>query len=120
MVLSFKTAKKIKSSEEHNKYYSYDSGIPGTYVPNMSEEDKLKFKAKHIKGSDERIEIRVSLWSNVVITVFKNPKNGNNIPSDKKHEIIKISANGQIHMSLDDYNNLQTAISEAKEILNNE
>ena len=57
-LLSFDKPKKVRSAEEHNKMFSSDSGIAGTYVPNMSKEDQLKWKAKHIKGDDERIEIR--------------------------------------------------------------
>ena len=59
MILSFKKPKKTLSTEEHNENYSSDCGIAGTYVSNMSKEDKQRFKAKHIKGADERVEIRV-------------------------------------------------------------
>jgi hypothetical protein len=72
----FRHTKKIRSTAEHNSKYGSDSGIPGTYVPNMSEEDKNKWKAKHIKGDDERIEIRKSFNGvQILIVVFKKEFN---------------------------------------------
>lgn len=57
-ILCWDKPKKARTTEEHNKKYSSDSGVDGTYVPNMSEKDMLKWKAKHIKGDDTRVEIR--------------------------------------------------------------
>jgi len=57
-ILCFDKPKKLRSTEEHNETYQSDTNIAGTYVPNMSEEDKLKWKAKLIKGDDPRVEIR--------------------------------------------------------------
>ena len=76
-LLSFDKPKKIRSTEEHNKMFSSDSGISGTYVPNMSKEDQLKWKAKHIKGDDERVEIRKELTD-------YNGKECRSIPNMKK------------------------------------
>ena len=58
MILSFETPKKLRSAEKHNEMYQSNAGVNGTYVPNMSKEDMNLWKAKHIKGSDERVEIR--------------------------------------------------------------
>jgi hypothetical protein len=57
-VLSFDKPKKLRSADEHSKMHTSDAYVDGTYVPNMSEKDKLKWKAKHIGGDDPRIEIR--------------------------------------------------------------
>jgi hypothetical protein len=57
-VLSFDKPKKLRSTDEHAQMYSSDTNVDGTYAPNMSEKDKLKWKAKHIGGDDPRIEIR--------------------------------------------------------------
>jgi hypothetical protein len=73
MLLSFEQPKKIRPTKEHNEMYSSDSGVAGTYVPNMSDEDRKRWKGKHIKGEDERIEIRKSLSGvQLLIVVYKN------------------------------------------------
>lgn len=134
-ILSFDKPKKIRSTEEHNKKFSSDSGIAGTYVPNMSKEDRLKWKAKHIKGDDERIEIRKELGgANVCVIVYKKEYD----PSypdfsyfdscrkeyddqmnewHKRHHNIKFSTNGKIDMTWNDWWDLQEAVKEALEIL---
>lgn len=57
-LLNFDVPKKVRSSKEHAAEFSSDTGIPGTYVPNMSKADLLTWKAKKIGGEDPRIEIR--------------------------------------------------------------
>jgi hypothetical protein len=122
MILSFEKPEKIRSTEEHNKMFSSDCGVAGTYVPNMSEEDRKKFKAKHIKGEDERIEIRVEMGSNILIIVYKNPKVvkcdfHNYKEYAKKHQNIQISMNGKLDLSFEQWENIGKAINEAKQIL---
>ena len=128
MILSFDTIKKVKTTEEHNSTYSSDSGIAGTYVPNMSKDDMQKWKAKHIKGDDERIEIRKTMHGTqlLIIVYKKNNKisweeairtNQRN-EYHKKHQDIHISMNGKLQLDLNDYKELNIAIDEAKDILN--
>jgi hypothetical protein len=61
MILSFDKPKKVRSADEHNAMHSSDSGVDGTYVPNMSAADMKKWKAKRIGGDDPRIEIRKTI-----------------------------------------------------------
>ena len=118
-ILSFEKPKKIRSTEEHNKMYSSDQPVPGTYVPNMSTEDRTKWRAKHIKGKDERIEIRKNMHGvNMVIVVSKNIKQH----LWREHMIVdhlnvSISANGKIYMDFSDFGDFQCAIREAMELL---
>lgn len=143
MILSFDKPKKIRSTEEHNKMYSSDCGVAGTYVPNMSEDDRLKWKAKHIKGNDERIEIRKELGgANLLVVVYKDsyippcpkyPDVRYNHPDYDKlyseykekerdyrnsHNEIKISTNGKMDISWKGWEELQQAILEAKMLMN--
>ena len=60
-LLCFDKPKKVRSTEEHNKTYMSDSGIAGTYVPNMSEEDKNKWKAKHIIVTGKQSNFTINL-----------------------------------------------------------
>ena len=142
-LLSFDKPKKVRTTEEHNKMFSSDCGVAGTYVPNMSKEDELKWKAKHIKGDDERVEIRKEFGgANLVVIVYKNQYNPPfpDSPSMKKyntpeyekeykryrerlkkyytkHNEIKISSNGTMDITWEDWRELQDAIKEAFEIL---
>ena len=146
-ILSFEKPKRLRKTSEHNKMYSSDSGIPGTYVPNMSKEDEKKFKAKHIRGDHERIEIRVTLGgANVNIFVFKNKYfpdfpdwpdydeyfKGMDDPAyiearkvyyekeknfKNSHNEIMISTNGKIAISFEQMGMINEAIEEARQIL---
>jgi hypothetical protein len=143
-ILSFDKPKKISSTEEHNKKFSSDSGIAGTYVPNMSEDDKLKWKAKHITGEDERIEIRKTFEGvQILIIVYKKEYHPSKpvFPEydgggkdfyweqanifyhadcaryDKRHENIRISMNGKLNLTWSNLSDMNEAIEEAYEIL---
>lgn len=142
-LLSFEIPKKIKTTEEHNNTYVADSAPPGVYVPNMSEEDRCKWKAKHIKGENERIEIRKGIGGvQLVIIVYKESfKNGQVEPNEPNredfnlwdeywdardkyndwfkgwHDDIKISMNGSLWLSNKEYKEMIQVIDEAKEIM---
>jgi hypothetical protein len=143
-VLDFEKPKKVRSTKDHNNRYMSDSGIAGTYVPNMSDADMAKFKAKHIKGDDERIEIRKSIDGvQLLIIVYKHeyqpPKpefpdydggsrdsyweQANAIYSadrknyDKRHGQVQMSMNGKLNMSLALWFDINEAVKEAFEIL---
>jgi len=57
-LLDWSKPKKARTTEEHNTTFVADGAPPGTYVPNMSDEDKRKWKAKRVGGKDPRVEIR--------------------------------------------------------------
>lgn len=120
-LINFEKPKKVLSTEDHNKQYSSDSGVNGTYVPNMSKEDRYKWKGKHIKGNNERVEVRKTFHGcNVLIIVYKltsyifEPNKYNRNPPTFD---IHISTNGAIKMTLSEYDELTKIIDECKEIL---
>ena len=126
-VLTFEKPKKVRTSEEHAVSHMSDCGVPGTYVPNMSQADNERWKAKHIKGDNERIEIRKSLDGvQLVIVVRKNPppkkpRGWDHNEWKKYHEEqnnIKISMNGSLWLSFKDHDDMNQAITEAIDILN--
>lgn len=122
-IIDFERPKKVLPTKKHNAKYSSDSGIPGTFVPNMSEDDMVKWKGRHFRGNDERIEIRKTFqWTNgkpypdgrnyysqVLIVVRKNPIND---------PAVVISTNGKVGMNISEYQQFTEAINEANEILN--
>jgi hypothetical protein len=140
----FRKTKKLRSGEEHNAQYTSDSGISGTYVPNMSDVDMNKWKAKHITGDDERIEIRktfngVQLLIIVYKKLYQPPKpsfpeydggskdfyweQANIFNSQdckryaKRHNGIKISMNGKLDLTFNNFGDIQEVVREAIEIL---
>ena len=120
-ILSFEKPKKLRKTEEHNKMYQSDSGIAGTYAPNMSKEDQNLWKAKHIKGDDERIEIRKSIGgAQMLIVVYKKiryvPWNIDSTEWNKNHNNVRISMNGKVDMLFHEYDHMVQAIIEAKGI----
>jgi len=120
MILSFEKPKKIRSTENHNEMNMSDSGVAGTYVSNMSDADKKRFKAKHIKGNDERVEIRVQMNGvNILIKVFKNKKEtkGDWRERAKDNSDMQMSMNGKLDITLDEWVLINDSIYEAKCLL---
>lgn len=117
-VLQFDKPKKIRSTEENNEMYKADNAPPGVYVPNMSVEDMLKWKAKKVSGQSERVEIRKTIsfpeWNaaQMVCVVFKDLEN--NGPA------VKITSNGKLIFSRQEWENFKAGVEEAFKILGEE
>lgn len=105
MLLSFDQPKKLRSTKEHNDKYSSDSHVPGTYVPNMSDADRAKWKAKLITGDDPRVEIRKTVPRGVQVAIAV------------RMDTVMISANGRMIWDAKEWKELSSAISEARIIL---
>ena len=137
-VLTFEVPKKINSTQKHNEMHLSNADVNGTYVPNMSKEDMNRWKAKHIKGDDERVEIRKTLDGvQVLIVVYKKeyqpkypkyPTDINKIGAysryqnqrnewTKRHQNVRISMNGKLDMTWDNWWDMTEAIKEAMEVL---
>lgn len=106
-LLSFDKPAKVRSTEEHNEMYISDSGVAGTYVPNMSDKDMLAWKAKYIGGNNPRIEIRKTLANKMYV----------NIKLIVTLESVQMSQNGTAYWNSEDWFDLHTAILEARSIL---
>jgi hypothetical protein len=120
-VLSWEQPKKKMPKEEWLKITA-DSAPLGVYTPNMSKKDMLKWKAKHIKGKDERVEIRKSfhhtngkkypdhvVYSAQMVMIIR--KEANDQPQ------VLISTNGKIGMSLETWLDTEAAVKEAFAVL---
>ncbi len=93
---------KLIDQKIHNETYIFDGGPLGGYVPNMSLDDRRKWKAKlvGVRSSTPTVEIRKEMGSNVLIKVTK--------------EGIKISSNGPFYMDEKTYDEFNQAIKEAR------
>lgn len=127
-MINWDTPKKIRSTEDHNRVNSSDCGVPGTYVPNMSMDDQRAWKGKHInKGKvGERIELRKTFdtcgnYAQVLVVLSDEgfDKNGSGVgfPTGKERGNIKISANGKLEMTYDEWDELKDVISVAKSVM---
>ncbi len=108
-MLSWEKPKKTMTTEEWNSI-SADGAPPGVYTPNMSKEDREKWKAKKIGGKDPRVELRkmtggkvgkTSICANVLLVVRPNGS-------------VVWSANGK---SIFDIGDIIMALKEAKDAL---
>lgn len=118
-VLDWNKPKKLRPQAEHNRTYVADGAPDGAYVPNMSDEDKLKWKAIYHGGSDPRVEIRKSFYhhndkpypnhigysAQALIVVRVN--------ANSDEPTVLISANGKMGMTLTEAMDLPKAIREA-------
>jgi len=130
MILSWDKPEQIMSPEAW-KGISADGAPPGVYVPNMSEVDCKKWKAKLIKGKHPRVEIRKSThcsgkslnpkfpWGGgcsaeiLIIVGLKGVKHRQTL-----HDCnIKMSQNGASSFSFDEFQQLQQAVKEARAVL---
>lgn len=119
MALDFEKPKKKISTEDWKKNYSFDGGPEGGYVPNMSETDRQKLRAKTFyKTDDPRIEIRTSRSAQVVIVVrLEETFKMHYTKSYLDNKNVRISANGPIQLSFDEFKELNDGINEARDLL---
>lgn len=105
--INWEKPKQARSTEEHNAIHSSDSGIGGTYVPNMSDKDAYAWKGKIINRGkpDARVELRKTFsgGGNLAQVLIILTKDG-----------MKISTNGAIQMMFDDWNILRCVVDEAQ------
>lgn len=121
-ILSFGKPKKVMSSEEYAKSAASDTGIPGTYTGNMSEDSKLAWKAKIVgsRSGNHQIEIRTTEpKANLVIVV--NGRMRTEIPAKKWVKAhyatpseVKLSANGPTYYTTALWDRLAQAVDEAR------
>lgn len=121
-ILDWDKPKKAMSTEEWQSI-SADGAPPGVYVPNMSDDDMKKWKAKLIGGKNPRVEIRK--------TVAGSPR-----PAPKRMQSwtatitnyaqvliivdadsVRISANGTMDFQITEFIELDAAVKEARLVL---
>lgn len=93
--------------------YQADSAPPGTYMPNMSDEWKNRWKAKLLgqrspRYSRLRVEVRKTVtggpYAQVLIVVYHDGQ-------------VRMSMNGAAHFSKREFAELQLAVTEAREAM---
>lgn len=130
-ILSWDKPEKIMSIEAW-KSISACGAPPGVYVSNMSTADRQKWKAKLIKGKYTRVEIRKQAGPQtqtlIVVSLpgqatesynsWVRGPDGKYIKLDRGHDDnVRMSMNGPSVFSYAQFEDLHTAVSEAKAVL---
>ena len=117
-IINWDKPKKIRGSKEHVDTHRSDSGIPGTFVPNMSDGDVKKWKGKivGITTGSPQVEIRknsmliiVSLGAGYQYKFYTREKTiGINL---------HISMAGPTQLSFDEWGEMKAVVEEARQEL---
>jgi hypothetical protein len=126
--LCFEKPKKLRGTKEHNDKYSSDTNIPGTYMPNMRDEDMNKYKAKKILGEYPRLEVRKTVSGTQVLIkakpYFLIPPHSYRTDEDRsRHKLVndhgrfnlKISMNGPLELTYQQWYDFVEAVNETIE-----
>lgn len=122
-LLNFDKPKKVRSTKEHNEMFLADCEVDGTYVPNMSQKDRRKWKGK-VTGTRlgfPQVEIRKDTF---VTVVALNGYNYKHYRTDSKYGSTKdlnihVASAGPIQMTFKDWEEWRQVVEEAKKVLEN-
>ena len=130
-ILMWDKPKRAKNVQAWKDSYGFEDGPAGGYVPNMSEKDKRRWKAKLVgKTTDHpQVEIRKSTKA-VQLTMVVSLGNGYNYKyykvDETKHSSyhtkgvnVHVALNGGLQLTFDEMDEMQTAVAEAKAFLQN-
>lgn len=126
-ILSFDKPQKARSATVHNDMHASDTGVPGTFVPNMSDKDMCKWKAKKVGGSHPRVEVRKTVSGCDPSLAEREKSRGWGTDTGQcsaqvllmvYNDRVVMSANGRIVWDDKTWDELQQAVAEAKEALN--
>lgn len=128
-LLMWDAPKKVRTAAENREHYGFEDGPDGGYIPNMSDEDAQRWKAKITgqKRGTPQVEIRKTLGGTqvtIVVTLRGGYTYKNYVPmppvsnwtrshyTDDKH--IHIAANGPMQLTHEQFAELGQAVAEAK------
>lgn len=110
-VLRWDKPSKVMTEQERRRRGSSDCGVPGTYLQNMSRRDMESWKAElaGTRVGPPRVEIRVTRrGSQLKIVVSREPVD---------EAQVRVSANGPIRFSIEDWEDFKGAVDEAFAVL---
>lgn len=114
MVLNWNKPERAYPIEDW-KGFAADSAPPGVYTPNMSDADARKLNAKLVghKSGHPQVEIRTSKFGSQLLVIVSINKNIKYKGYEDKCNV-RISANGPVKFSFENWAELQEAVEEAK------
>ena len=119
-LLMWDKPKQIMSHEEYAEEHSSSAEATGTYASNMSDEDKKRWRARMIGGKRPRVEIRKELAGTkivlVVTEIFEYTVQSYGRQEAENYNV-RLSMNGPILATWQDWAKMQQAIVEARAVL---
>lgn len=131
-VLSWDKPKRKLSVAKWRESYGFEDGPAGGYVPNMSDKDKRKWKAKLVGATTDHPQVEIRKSSKAVqLTVIVSLGKGYNYKYYKvkntpglaqystKGVNVHIALNGGMQLTFAEMAELNDAVLEAKQVLEN-
>jgi hypothetical protein len=122
-LLMWDKPQKAQGVADWKNSYGFDSGPPGGYVPNMSDQDASRWRAKLVGKTtpSPQVEIRRTMGSQVLLIVSLG--GGYAYKGYKREHTqgvnVHFSANGPLQMTFDELAELHQVVAEAREYLEN-
>ena len=125
MLINWDKPKKLRSTKEHNEMYMSDCEVDGTYVSNMSRQDKETWKGtlKTHKDGSEQVELRKTFGSAQLLIIvaddgynYKYYKRDPEKPyqNSTKEFNMHVSMNGPLQLTFDQWEEIGRAVQEAR------
>lgn len=117
-ILSWDKPKQIMTEEQRRAEFSSDSGVPGTFMPNMRPEDVARWKAKLTHHTTDHPQVEIRKDATVIIVslrggyTYKHYK-----PEHTENVNLHIATAGPIMWSFQELEEFKQAVEEAVEIL---
>lgn len=109
-LLKWDKPKKLTPTDEHNDNYSSDSGVNGTYVPNMSNKDMQEWKASMHGQKKPPLHV----------IIRKTSQNHVQMKLVVYDRVVDLSMNGSARLSGADLTNMALAVAEARSVMQKE
>lgn len=121
-ILDWNKPSKLMDNGERERHYGFDGGPPGGYVPNMSDKDSAKWKAKLVghKSGHPQVEIRKTAGDTQILAIVclgDGYKYKHYSPENTKGVNIHLSLNGPAQISFEEMTELHEAVAEGREFL---
>lgn len=121
-ILSWDKPKRARTPKEHAETFGAEDAPPGVYVPNMSDEDAEKWKAK-VTGQKRgilQVEIRKRIRSTQLTLIvcskggYVHKWHGETDRHPTEGINIHLSINGPLQMTFHEMDEMQDAVAEAR------
>ena len=117
-VINWGKPRKIHSSADHVEMYQSDSGVPGTYMPNMSDADIKAWKGKVVGSTTSSPQVEIRKDSMVIVVSLGGGYQYKFYKRERTVGInIHISMAGPTQLTFKEWDEMKVAVEEAKQKL---
>jgi len=110
--------KKIMTEKIRRERFQSDSGIPGTYVPNMTNDDIKRWKGKIVGKTTDSPQVEIRKDSFVIIVSLGGGYKYKYYNRDGTKGInLHIGASGPIQLNFKEWDEMKKIVNEARQVL---